>query len=115
MTKDSALVEIRLNSFTGFKKGDLRNRYTSVSRAIVIFVTATVSDDAVVSSSLGVPSHVAVWATSSYAKVGVVTNCTDNQYALKSTAMGIIMRKTSQVNARTAPYSGVARVKYGIM
>ena len=81
---------------------------------MVVLQTNTVSDAAAASWSLGTPGPVVARAESSSAMVGAVTSRTVSHYGLTSTVAGRISRRMSQAKARTAPSSGVARVKDGV-
>ena len=101
--KDTALAAIRFHALIGVKKGDLDNRCTSASGVIVILATATASDAAVPTGSLGVPSPVVARSESSSAMVGVATSCIVCRLALNSTFVGRIPRRMSRAKARTFP------------
>ena len=113
--KDTALMAIKFHAFNGVSKGDLCNGCTIVSGARVILATATVSDAAFTSGSLGANGPVTARAASSSVAVGVTTSWTDNQSSWTSTVVGRIRRRSFRGNTRTAPSSGVAHVNDGIM
>ena len=113
--KDTTLATIKFHVFIGVRRGDPNNGYTKARGAMVVLQTATVSDAAASSWSLGVSGPVVARAASSSMTVGVRTLRTVSQSGLTSMVVGSIPRRTSRVKASTVPPSGVALAKEGVM
>ena len=86
---------IKFHAFIGVMKGDPNNGCIKARGAMVFLQTATVSDAAVPSQSLGVPGYVATREASISMTVRDATSRTVSHSVLTSKIVGSIRRRTS--------------------